>query len=62
MTVDEKLFIEEDVELPSGLFNKKMGSINIPPQFNSAKEWVLSKRESLRPWQEFGKLTKYNIT
>jgi len=55
MTADEKLFLEENVELPPGLFNKRsMGSITIPPQLNSAKEWVLSKRESLRPWQEFG--------
>lgn len=58
MTVDEKLFIEDDVELPAGLFNKRMGSINIPTQLNSAKEWVLSKRESLRPWQEFGNYSR----
>ena len=52
MTADEKLFLEENVELPPGLFNKRsMGSITIPPQLNSAKEWVLSKRESLRPYK-----------
>ena len=57
MTVDENLFIEEHVELPSGLFNKKMGSVNLPPQLNQAKEWIMTKRESLRPWQEFGKFS-----
>ena len=54
MTVDEKLFIEEKTDHPSGLFTKKMGSINIPNQLNSIKEWAMTKRESLRSWQEFG--------
>jgi len=54
MTVDEKLFIEEGGEHPPGLFVKKMGSISIPNNLNAIKDWVMTKRESLRPWQEFG--------
>jgi len=55
MPADEQLFIEENVELPEGLFkSKKMGSVSLPPQVLQLKEWALAKKDSLRPWQEFG--------
>ena len=41
------------------LFKKKsgMGSVQIPPQLAFAKDWVLAKKDQIRPWQEFGKFT-----
>ena len=56
MTVDEKLFVEDSVELAPDLFKKKgvMGSINLPVHLVGVKDWILKKKETLRPWQEFG--------
>ena len=54
MTVDEKLFIEEESEHPPGLFVKKMGSISLSNQFNSFKEWAMSQKKTFRPLEEFG--------
>lgn len=58
MTIDEKLFKEDDVTLPTGLFSKRMGSVTLPTQLNGLKDWAMSKRESLRAWQDFGNYTR----
>jgi len=57
----DNLFGETDnKDLAPDLFKKKsgMGSVQIPPQLAFAKDWVLAKKEQIRPWQEFGNFNR----